>query len=370
MTTNMKDVIEKMVREEIRDLLAGHKTSIKEMVASLLIPELKAAVRTSVRQALETLMEKPSSSPDFGPRTSDFGPTTPDLNPGTPDIGLRTSDLGPQTPDIGSPTSDFGLWTSDLGPPKGRYLYCIADSSEGGSLGNIGIEENKVYSIPYDDLCAVVHNCSVRPYASEDPEIVKGWVMAHQKVVDAAWEKFGTVIPIGFDTIIQGDAGADPEANVKKWLQDDYDNLKGKMEKVRGKAEYGVQILWDKRTGTQKIADESPEIKNLRNDIQSKPRGLAYMYRQKLEALLRKEIENRVDRFFREFYEKIAPHADDIRVEKTSKTDDKDKDMLLNLSCLLPKEGSQELGDELEKINALEGFSVRYTGPWPPYSFV
>jgi len=28
------------------------------------------------------------------------------------------------------------------------------------------------------------------------------------------------------------------------------------------------------------------------------------------------------------------------------------------------------LGDELEKINNLKGFSVRFTGPWPPYSFV
>ena len=42
----------------------------------------------------------------------------------------------------------------------------------------------------------------------------------------------------------------------------------------------------------------------------------------------------------------------------------------MNLSCLLTKDGSRELGDELEKIDAMEGFSVRYTGPWPPYSFV
>jgi hypothetical protein len=347
----MKDLIEKMVRQEIRDILAENKRSIEEIVRTSLLPDLKAAIRESVYQALEDLTQ----------RTAEPAGNSPIDKPDVPQVNREV-----RNPERENRQSPIANQQSTLG----RYLYCIADSSEGGSLGNIGIEENEVYSIPYDDLSAVVHNCSVRPYASEDPEIVKGWVMAHQKVVDAAWEKFGTVIPIGFDAIIQGDAGADPEANVKKWLQDDYDNLKGKMEKVRGKTEYGVQILWDKRTGTQKIADESPEIKNLRNDIQSKPRGLAYMYRQKLEALLRKEIENGVDRYFREFYEKIAPHAGDIRVEKTLKTDDEDKQMLLNLSCLLPKEGSRELGEELERINALEGFSVRYTGPWPPYSFV
>ena len=252
----------------------------------------------------------------------------------------------------------------------GRYLYCIADSSEAVSLGNIGIEENEVYSIPYKDLCAVIHNCPATPYESEDKEIVKEWVIAHQKVVDAAWEKLGTLIPIGFDTIIQGNAAVEPEENMKKWLGDDYDNLKAKIEKVRDRAEYGVQLFWDRKTIAKKVSDESPEIKALNEEIKSKPKGIAYMYRQKLEALLKKEIEERADRYFKEFYGKITPHVDDVHVEKTKKTEDEDKQMLLNLSCLLPKEGSKGLGEELEKIDAIEGFSVRYTGPWPPYSFV
>jgi hypothetical protein len=28
------------------------------------------------------------------------------------------------------------------------------------------------------------------------------------------------------------------------------------------------------------------------------------------------------------------------------------------------------LGEELEKINNMDGFSVHFSGPWPPYSFV
>lgn len=265
---------------------------------------------------------------------------------------------------------DPGPRTTDLGVPWGRYLYCIADSSEDVSFGNLGIEEEEVYSIPYIDLCAVVHNCSARPYESEDSEIVKRWVLRHQKVIETAWERFGTVIPIGFDVIIQGNANVDAEANMKNWLKNDYDNLKRKMEKIRDRAEYGVQILWDRRSAAQKASDESSEIKNLRGEIESKPRGLAYMYRQKLESLLRKEIESLADQYFKELYEKIRPHADDIRVEKTKKTEDPERQMLLNLSCLLPMEGSKRLGEELEKIDALDAFSVRYTGPWPPYSFL
>ena len=338
----MKKIIEKMVRQEIRNILAENEDTIKGIIETSLLPELKAAVRESVYKALKDLTEKPHPSPDLEPRSSKIGPQT----------------------------SDVGHRTSDLGPPQGRYLYCIADSSESVSLGNIGIDGNEVHSIPYKNLCAIVHNCPAKPYESEDQEMVKEWVIAHQKVVDAAWERFDTVIPMGFDTIIQGDGAVEPEENMKKWLGDDYDNLKEKIKKVRDRAEYGVQLFWDRKTIAQKISDESPEIRELNGEIKSKPKGIAYMYRQKLEALLRKEIEDRADRYFKEFYEKITPHTDDIRVEKTKKTEDEDKQMLLNLSCLLPKEGSKELGEELEKIDALEGFSVRYTGPWPPYSFV
>jgi len=272
--------------------------------------------------------------------------------------------------DIGRRTSDFGPRPLDIGLMNGRYLYCIVKGSENVDFGRIGIEDNEVYTIPYSDLCAVVHGCPAAPYQSEDQEVVKHWVVKHQEVVDEAWERFGTVIPIGFDTIIQGNEVAGPEENMKAWLKEDYENLKAKMEKVRGRAEYGVQVFWDAKVMAQKITEESLEVKQLEEEVKSKPRGLAYMYRQKLEGLLRKEIEDRADRYFKEFYEKITPHADDIRVEKTKKTEDEDEQMLLNLSCLLPKEGSKGLGEELEKIDALEGFSVRYTGPWPPYSFV
>ena len=41
---------------------------------------------------------------------------------------------------------------------EARYLYCIADSAEKVNFGNVGIESSEVYTIPYEDLCAVVHN--------------------------------------------------------------------------------------------------------------------------------------------------------------------------------------------------------------------
>jgi len=252
---------------------------------------------------------------------------------------------------------------------EARYLYCIADSAEKVIFGNIGIEDSEVYTIPYQDLCAVVHNCLQEPYKSEDNEMMKKWVMAHQKIVDTAWEKFGTVLPLGFDTIIKGEEGVAPDENLRKWLKGDYENLTQKLAKLKDRAEFGVQVFWDPKIVSEWVIETSPEIKKLSEEIKSKSKGLAYMYKQKLENLLKKELEKEADRFFKVFYEQIKSCVDQIKVEKIKKMEE-DKQMLLNFSCLLFKGKSKILGEELEKIDHLKGFSVRFTGPWPPYSFV
>jgi hypothetical protein len=121
---------------------------------------------------------------------------------------------------------------------------------------------------------------------------------------------------------------------------------------------------------SEKIAAESEEVKKIKEEMGSKPPGMAYMYKQKLENAVKKEMESRMDTYFKDFYERIRSKVKDIKVEKTKKTDEKDKQMIMNLSCLVSTDKYKELGEELEKIDREEGFSVRFTGPWPAYSFV
>ena len=251
----------------------------------------------------------------------------------------------------------------------GRYLYCVADSEDQVSLGSIGIGGNKVYAIPYRDICAVVHECAAEPYNSDDQEMVSSWVLAHQKVVDKAWEKWGTVLPLGFDTIVIDKEGIGAEENVRSWLRNDYHKLKNRIEKVRGKGEYGVQIFWKPQVIAQSLAKTSPEIRQLEEKMKSQSRGVAYLYKLKLENALKKELESKADQHFRDFYERIRRHVDDIAVEKT-KPGDQTTQMIMNVSCLAVRDKTTELGEELENINNMEGFLVRFTGPWPPYSFV
>ena len=252
---------------------------------------------------------------------------------------------------------------------QGSYLYCIADGSEVVSLGKMGLDHSEVYTIPYRDICAIVHDCQPEPYQSGDTETVNAWVMAHQTVIDVAWARWGTVLPVAFDTIIKDEPEAGSEASIRQWIEKEYENLKRYLDNVRGKAAYGVQIFWDLRIIAQDIARSDLTIRKLEEEIKSKPKGLAYMYRQTLEARLRKELEIRAGNDFKQCYTRIRKQVDDICVHKTKKTAPPTQ-MLMNLSCLISMDGYARLEEELGKINEVEGFSVRLTGPWPPYSFV
>jgi hypothetical protein len=59
-----------------------------------------------------------------------------------------------------------------------------------------------------------------------------------------------------------------------------------------------------------------------------------------------------------------------IKIEKIKKSAEKEKKMLMNCSCLVSDENYTKLGDVLETIEKEYGLSVRFTGPWPVYSFV
>ena len=250
---------------------------------------------------------------------------------------------------------------------KGRYVYCVAESNDRINLGRVGIEGSQVYTVPYKDLCAVVHNCPAQPYESKDKKVVENWVVAHEESIEVARKRLGTVLPLGFDTIIKADE-EDPEQVVRAWLKEDYQSLREKLNKVKGKVEYGVHISWEPKIIIRELIEEDYELKRLHEEINSKPKGTAYMYKQKLEKLIRGKLEKEAERYFKEFYEKIKPCTNEVKIEKLKK-ENEPRQMLMNLSCLAG-EDDKILGDELEKINNREGFFVRFTGPWPPYSFV
>jgi len=367
--SKLRNIIEKIISQEIDKIASEVKDVVREAVRANLLPQLRATIRNSISQAVEEMLSEPPLTQETNVFEEVSGVSAKEQMPKAeeePTLEEVKAPVAPSEVSIEEESAQEEIEVRDEG--KGRYAYCIADSGVSLSLGKIGIENNEVYTIPYKNLCAVVHNCPTEPYKSDDEEMVKGWLQTHQKVLDVAMEKFGTVLPFGFDTIIKSEDEVDPKQVVKNWLKDDFKNIKEKIDKLRGKQEYGVQIFYDPKVMGEVISRESEKIAKLKEEMTSQKPGMAYMYKQKIEKAVKEEMGKRAEQYFNDFYGAIKTHIEDIKVEKTKRADD--KVMFMNLSCLVLKEKVENLGNELEKINNMEGFSVRFTGPWAPYNFV
>ncbi len=250
-----------------------------------------------------------------------------------------------------------------------RYVYGVADKGVSIYLEAKGIEGALVYTIPYKEICVVVHDCLAEPYKSDDDAVVKEWLFTQQEVLDAITEKFGVVLPMSFDMIIEGNNGQEPEQTVKEWLEKNYENFMEKMSGLKGKQEFGVQVILDTEILSTKLIETDERLLEKKKEIDKKPEGIAYMERELLKDLLKQKIEEEADQYFREFFSRIRKCTDDIVIGKAKKVGG-NKQMLMNLSCLVRKDRVEELGNELEKIDKIDGIAVRFSGPWAPYSFV
>jgi len=249
---------------------------------------------------------------------------------------------------------------------QARYIYGVIPRIKKDNFGPIGIRGNTVYSISYKEISALVHDCPPDPYQGGEEE-VKEWVASHSAVVDAAWAEADTVLPMSFDVIVKGDEERSAEGNVQKWLEEGYGTLKAKLDEFRGKVELGVQILWDPAVITERITAQNEEIKELMTEMATKSPGIAYFYQHKIAEAVKDEMEKRAAEDYRNIYEQLRAHALDTHINKVRRL--QGKQMIMNLSLLVERDKVQALGEILGEIREEEGVEVRFTGPWPPYTF-
>ncbi|MFA6218133.1 MAG: GvpL/GvpF family gas vesicle protein [Candidatus Omnitrophota bacterium] len=244
------------------------------------------------------------------------------------------------------------------------YVYCVL-SGELHDWQFLGLDEQPVRAICAAGLTALVHDCPPEPYHGD--EKVKSWVLAHSEVVDAAWDRSGTVLPLAFNTIVRPGDGLGADERVVRWLTLEGQHFRRALDRLQGKVELGVQVIWDQRVVSESIAGGNDEINQLRSKIASSPKGLAYFYQQKIERALRLAIEAKAEEDYRSCFRQVTAICPEVISNDLKRIEH--RLMIVNLSVLAPRNQVSELGAVLAGLQA-EGVEVRFTGPWPPYSFV
>ena len=118
---------------------------------------------------------------------------------------------------------------------ESRYLYGIirADKEEGfGEIG-IGDKDNAVYSIPFNDIAAVVSSIPLTKIRPERKNLA-----SHNCVIKEIMKE-RTVLPMAFGHISPNGA------HIKKLLSDNYERFSQQLTRLDSKIEMGLKVLWD-----------------------------------------------------------------------------------------------------------------------------
>ena len=244
----------------------------------------------------------------------------------------------------------------------GRYLYCVvrsdgakgddgATESEATEFEASGVEDEPVYVVDADGLAAVVHRTDSL-YDADDFERVREWLLDHQSVVDAAGERFGTPLPFRFDTILTGD-----DETVREWLDESREDVEGYLADFAGHWEYRVEVT---RTRAPDFDDE--RLDELDAKIEAADEGTAFLLekqRERRESELRRGMDDEVAADARERIEPLAGEFEQAN----------DPEGVASFTLLAHEEDEAAIGDRLDTVAARDGIEVRFTGPWPPYSF-
>lgn len=360
-TTAVRELARRLVRAELERM--GLEKELQVAVREAVQMTVQDAVRIALGEMAGVI-----KSPDLLVKRGGLAAT---LNPEFPVVQEPggTASTAEFSPEPERRERSFGTQSETASPDSaGLYIYGVAEGETEIELEMTGIAGCRVYTLAAAGLCAVVHDCHAEPYRPVDDEQAKEWLFEQQDVLDRAKEKLGTVLPFGFNTIIHA-AGRPPQEVLQEWLTQESNQLHTLLERLRDREEYAVKILAPEEALKQAALRENDHLQALQRDLEGKPEGARYLYRERLEQAVREALEDVVDVYFRKVYRALRPVCADIQVEKTRQGLPGAR-MVANLSCLVDKSRAPELGQALAEIQRWEGFTVDFTGPWPPYSFV
>ena len=240
---------------------------------------------------------------------------------------------------------------------EGRYLYCVAEGV-GDGLGNIGISGKEVMGVAYRDLTAIV---SPIPFKTIEASLDN--IMVHQKVVEVCRSKT-TTLPVRFGVIFKNEDG------VKDMLSKSYEDYRTKLEKLRGKDEYGAKVIIDE-AGLKRIKAEvetgSDELRKLNRAVEKASKGTSYLLKIKMEEALRTETAKRIEEMSRAVHGELVRAALQGSLLKTEH-----EQIVLNAAYLVDHSRRDEFQEEAEKVKRKyekQGLTIHLSGPWAPYSF-
>ncbi len=240
---------------------------------------------------------------------------------------------------------------------EGKYVYCIVETKQERNFGSIGIGNNEVLAIGYEDLSMVVSNRPMTRIVVSRENMV-----AHEKVIEEVMKEFDSVLPVRFGTI------ASDADEIRNLLDRRYREFMNLLRDMDHKIELGVKGLWTEMNAIfMEIANESKEIKRLKRTIQEKGSAKDSQLKMEIGRLVHEGLQEKKAKEADKVVDALRRTAIDHKLNSTS-----GDEMFMNAAFLVDKGREKEfdnimddLSEELEKRA-----KFMYAGPLPVFNFV
>jgi len=262
---------------------------------------------------------------------------------------------------------------------KGLYIYCIRVKID-AKFSIKGMEGGKIFTIPYQNLEAVVSEVSLEKFSSkeiqrkaqEDLKWITEKAQLHEKVVGQAMKKRErsiSVIPMKFGTIFK------TKERLEETLKKHYFQFKETLKNLAGKQEWGVKVYLKQKPFKEEIKKVSPVVQEKEKEIASLPEGVAYFLQKQIDDAVTKEADKILEKYIENFFATLKKYAEVgtkgkiLEKELTGKS----LPMVLNAIFLVSEKKLKDFLKEIDNLNKefeIKGFTFEYSGPWPPYNFI
>ncbi|MFL5797488.1 MAG: GvpL/GvpF family gas vesicle protein [Actinomycetota bacterium] len=351
----------------LRALAARDRRDVVEEAAA----EARAEAKRILRERLvELLLEGTEAPGPTGTQPRDSGP--PEDRPSVQtviDSLQHGADGSPPDPDPGP--DDPGTSDSDA---TGLYVYGIVERSSrlpahlppgvGGATA--------VRLLPADGVQAVVSEVPMSQFGRDalranldDPTWLEAAVRAHEAIL-ARLRDGVTVLPLRFGTVF-GD-----EIHATEVLAARSEAFRADLERLRGRAEWGLKVLSDWSALVAWIERNDDEIARQRSESDGATEGRAFFLRRRLESARADEAARLQRDVATEAHLRLSEVAEDAVAPDVATSGGSPGPLLAGAAYLVERSREGELrraAEELQRRYGPAGFTVRLTGPWAPYSF-
>lgn len=243
---------------------------------------------------------------------------------------------------------------------EGIYIYGIIDTAEEKSLGITGITEyGEVYTIPYQDISAVVSDSEMVNYTTLVKDVVARYLLTHQQVIEKVMDYY-TIIPMRLGTYVFD------KAEVKEILCKGYKKFKDIFKKIDNKIEIDVVATWSNFAPIIKEIQEEKEIKEFKEKLINNPEGITVDDQIKAGSMIENSLNKKKEEYASQIQNILNTASENLKAHELM--DDK---MVINTAFLIDKDKQKDFYKKIEDLNTdfNEKLNFRCVGPLSSYSF-